>query len=468
MNNPLRLVANNATRSLSSMFPGFFPGWFGGAKHNHYADYGFPVVLDFTQLHGTYRRNGIARAAIKKTVAKTWQDNPFLLEKERDGSQGGTTDETTLEEQIRIHFDKLRLWQNLAKADGRSMVGKYAAVILRLADSKKFAEPVDRVPGGLEGLVEIIPAWEGQLTVSQWDDDETSETYGQPKMFQFNEANVATGKANHRAFSVHPDRVVIWSEDGTVHGESALEPGYNDLLTMEKIVGAGGEGFWKNAKSAPVFEIDKDAKLDQMMKAMGAANGEELANKMDEQVEAYQKGFDQMLMVMGMQAKTLGVTLPSPEHFFGITLQSFAASVSMPLKVLVGNQTGERASSEDNEDWALFNMSRRKNIAVPNIMVLVGRLVTFGMLPKKDWFVDWASLVNPGPNEVLERVERMANVNDKMKDTGELVFTPEEMRKETGREPLSPSEAVRDHISDEDEDAAHGLPKPGNEPAGEE
>lgn len=200
-----------------------------------------------------------------------------------------------------------------------------------------------------------------------------------------------------------------------------------------------------------------------MIKAMGATDAGDLADKMDAQVEAYQKGFDQMLMVMGMSAKTLGVSLPDPENFFGIALQGFAASMSIPLKVLVGNQTGERASTEDNEDWALFNMSRRNNIAVPNIMVLVSRLVTFGMLPEgKDWFVDWTSLLNPGPNEVLERVERMANVNDKMKDTNELVFTPEEMRKETGREPLADAEKFRDDPEDEDETTALGLSPTGN------
>ena len=390
-------------------------------------------------------------------MAKTWQENPFLLEKERDGSQRGRDDETQLEGQIRARFDTLRIWQHLAEADARALVGRYAGVILRLADGKMFREPVDRVPAGLDGLVEVIPVWAGQLTVSQWDTDERSETYGEPLMFNFSEANVATGKANQRAFPVHPDRVVIWSKDGTVHGTSALEPGYNDLLTMEKIVGAGGEGFWKNAKSAPVFEIDKDAKIADMIKAMGATDASDLANKMDEQVEAWNKGFDQLLMVMGMQAKTLNVTLPSPEHFFGIALQSFAASMNIPLKVLVGNQTGERASTEDAEDWAQTNMSRRANVVIPNIMVLVRRLADFGMLPERDWFIDWTDLTEASMAERIERAAKMATINQTMKDTGEIVFTPEEIRKVPGYEPLSDAEKYRDDVSDEGESAA--LPR---------
>lgn len=438
----------NAVRRLDVMFPGFFPG----AKHNHYRDFGYPEKLEFKQLYDMYLRNGIAHAAVQKTVEKTWQENPFLLDHERDGSEGSDKDETKLEREIRLRFDELRLWQRLADADGRSMVGGYAAVILRLADSKPFSEPVDTVPGGLDGLVEVVPAWEGQLTVSSWDTNETSPTYGQPTMFSFNEANVETGQQNHRAFQVHPSRVIVWSKTGDVHGRSTLEPGYNDLMTIEKVVGAGGEGFWKNAKSAPVLTVDKEAKIAEMAKAMGVAP-DKIADAMNDQVADWQKGFDQLLMIQGMQADTLSITLPSPEHFFGIALQSFAASMSIPLKILVGNQTGERASTEDSTDWAQTNNSRRANIVVPNIMALVKRLVEFNILPDgEDWFVDWSDLTEASMSEKIARADKMAGVNQKMKDGGEIIFTPEEIRAAVDYEPLSDADKFRD------EDEVDDLP----------
>lgn len=446
--NALTTLANAAARRLDVMFPGFFPF----AKHNHYADFGFPTDLTFKQVYDMYLRNGIARAAVEKTIGKTWQENPFLLDHERDGS-GKDDGETKLEKEIRQRFDALRVWQRLAEADGRSIVGRYAAVILRLADSKAFDQPVDTVPGGLDGLVEVVPVWEGQLAVSQWDTDQTSETYGEPKMFAFNEANVATGQANNRAFNVHPSRVIVWSKTGDLHGRSALEPGYNDLMTIEKVVGAGGEGFWKNAKSAPVLEVDKEAKIAEMAKAMGVQPSE-VADKMQDQVEDWQKGFDKLLMIQGMQAKTLSVTLPSPEHFFGVALQSFAASMSIPLKILVGNQTGERASTEDATDWAQTNNARRANIVVPNIMMLVRRLVEFRILPEKDWFLDWADLTEASIAEKIDRAVKMTTANQNMKDSGEFVFTPEEIRAAVDYEPLSEADKFRDETSDEDVNAA--------------
>lgn len=455
--NTLRLVVNRAERSLATMFPGFF----NAPKHNFYADFGYPDQVVFADFFKSYTRNGLARAGVNKTIAKTWQDYPFLLEKVRDGSQGGQNKETTLEGQIRQRFDDLRVWQQLSEADRRSLVGAYSGVILRIADSRPFNEPVDQAPGGLAALVEIIPAWEGQLTVSEWDTDETSPTYGEPKMFAFQESAVDKAAKQQRQFQLHPDRVVIWSADGTVNGRSFLEPGYNDLLTMEKISGAGGEGFWKNAKSAPVLEVDKEANADSMARAMGVPVGE-LVDKMGDQVRDWQAGFDELLMIQGMQAKTLGVTLPSPEHFFAIALQSFAASINIPTKILVGMQTGERASSEDAQEWAQTNMSRRTGQVIPNIMVLVRRLERFGILPERDWYIDWTDLTESSMGEKVDRAGKMADVNQKMKDSGEFIFTPEEIRGVVGMEPLSEAEKVRE---EEDDESALTPPAPEDDPA---
>ncbi len=451
--NKVVMLANYAQRRLGSMFPGF-PGV--SPKHDHYKDFGYPERLTFEQLYRMYSRNGVAAAGVDKTVRKTWQNNPYLLEQERDGSQKGTAKETATEKAIRQRFDELRIWTRLAEADRMSMVGAYAGVILRFADGLPFNRPVTKVPGGLMGLVEFIPAWQGQLTVSQWDTVETSETYGQPQMFQFSESAIGTTKQQPRNIMIHPDRVIIWSKDGSVNGSSSLEPGYNSLVDMEKVRGAGGEGFWKNAKSAPVFEVDKEAKIDQMAKAMGVSI-EDLADKMNEQVADWNAGFDQLLMIMGMQAKTLNVTLPSPEHFYAVALQDFAASMNIPVKILVGMQTGERASQEDADEWAQTNMSRRANQTIPNIMLLINRLEQVGILDEHDWYLDWADLTEASMSEKIERANKMADTNQKMGDTI-YVFTDDEIRAAVGYEPLQDADKYRDEVTDDEEDAALNTP----------
>lgn len=452
------MLVNRAVRSLQSMFPGFF----GGSKHNHYADFGYPEEVTFELAYHAYRRNGLATAGVDKTVSKTWQDNPFLQEFQRDGTEDGDQGETDLERDIRRRFDDLRIWQHMAEADRRGMVGAYSGLILRFADDKTFDQPVTRVSGGLKGLVEVIPAWEGQLTASSLQTDQAAEDYGHPTMFAFNEAAVEAGQ-QPRQFNIHPDRVIIWSRDGTLNGRSALEPGYNDLLAAAKIIGAGGEGFWKNAKSGLSLEIDKDAKIEDMARAMGV-EASEVVDRMDEQVENFNKGFDKSLLLQGIVAKPMQVTLPSPEHFFAVSVQSFAASIPIPMKILVGSQTGERASTEDADEFDRTGMSRRTNYVIPLIMTFVRRLERVGILAAgKDWFLSWSDLTETSMGEKIDRADKMASVNQKM--AGEVVFTGDDIRGVVGMEPLSDAEKFRDEPDTDEEQDALDLPEIEDEPA---
>lgn len=425
-------ILANASRRLATMFPGYFES---NTKHNHQRDFGYPEHLTFAHCYAMYHRNGIAAAGVDKTIGKTWESAPSLREtKEVD-------EETTVEADIRKKFAKLRFWQKLAEADRYACAGGYSGLILRLADNGRFNDPVETV-AGLDALVEAIPAWRGQLKVIEWHDDESSDDYGKPRMFQYDEAGMGGDQSTRRSFAVHPDRVVVWSENGTVHARSVLEAGYNALVDLEKIRGAGGEGFWKNAKSAPVLNLDKEARIDQLA-AMFGVPVEELPDKMDKVVGDYSKGFDATLMLQGIDAKTLPVTLPQPEEFRAGPLQEFAASLGVPLKILVGNQNGERASTEDAREWAKTCMARRERETLPMIEEIIERFVRFRILPERDWQIDWADLTESSMDEKIGRVDKMSTTNERMlRGCDEIVFTSDEMREAVGMKPLTDAESM--------------------------
>lgn len=441
-------LRNEATRTLQGMFPGLFSPFL--PKHNYNVDFGFPDHLSFDQLYQMYCRNGVAKAVVDKTVNKVWQDQPLLQEDDNADEM------TPLETDVKTRFGKLRLWQKLAEADRRSLVGEYAGVIFRFADNKRMEEPVDTVPGGLEGLVEIIPAWQGQLTVADFDSDPNSETYAQPRMFSFNESGFQTtqvGPRQPRTFNVHPDRVMVWSRDETVFGTSLLSAGYNDLVTLAKIIGAGGEGFWKNAKAAPILTIEKDANLDTMASAMGVP-ANEIADKIDAQVKDFNSGFDASLLLQNITAQPLNVNLAQPEQFRDGAMQSIAASAQMPVKILVGMQTGERASQEDAKEWAQTCMGKRSEYVIPNIMSLIERLVRFNVLPEREWNLHWADLTESTMAEKIERADKMAAVNLKHAQAGsmDVVFTDDEIREAVSMSALTDAEKLRESDGEPEED----------------
>lgn len=455
MTNPLRLVVNNAAAAFNRL-TGTWMGSGGGVdKHNYYKDFGFPDTLDFKAAFQMYRRNGIARAAVDKTAAKTWQTFPYLQEFQRDA--GEDLPETAIEKAIRTRFDDLRVWQAFKDCDRRFLVGSYAGLILRIADGRRFDEPVGPVSGGLDALIEVIPAWEGQLTVDVYDEEQRSPTYGQPLMYQYNESNVPTGRKQTRSARIHPDRVIIWSEDGQVGGVARMEAGYNDLITIAKIIGAGGEGFWKNAKGAPIIELAADQSLENIAKASGVPL-EDFVEKMNEQVSDFQKGFDDVLMGQGMSIKPFQVQLADPLNFFSIALQSFCASWDIPAKVLVGSQTGERASTEDAGGWNETNDGRRTDIAIPGINAFIRRLEQFGIIPDNDWYLRWTSLLDGSPQQKIDRAYKMADINMKMKDSGELVFSHDELREVVDYQPRTEEMKEDNELPDDSEDSAVSEP----------
>lgn len=418
------LIAN-ATGFMRDRLQRMFPFAYGlNTKHSYAKDYGWPEELSFDQFYRLYSRSGLAAAAVDKTIGKTWQTMPALWESEKPA-------ESKAEEAIRKHFAKRKIWRSLMDADRRSMVGEYAGAIVLLRDGRPLDQPVTRVRRGIENVVGIIPAWQGQLTPVEWDEIPTSETYGEPLYYQFNEQAVGNPvNAKKSEVRIHRDRILIWSDDGTLNCKSALEPGYNDVSDAEKIKGAGGEGFWKSSRGAPIIEAPKGVTPNDVQRGMGATSSADVIDKLNEQVEAFQSGFDNALMLGGFAVKPLTITLPQPKEFWEPCVQSFAASMQIPFKILVGNITGERASTEDKTEWAETNMSRRENRVLPILQDFIDRLVAWGVLDAKDWTIGWTSLLEASPDDKLDRAAKMSTINQQAGT--ELVFLPDEIREEAG------------------------------------
>lgn len=422
-------------------------GMFGGAyntttKHDHYSDFGWPEQVSFQQTYRMYCRNSIASAVVDKTISKVWETDPAIWE-------SAEPTHSKIELEIADRFNDLRVWQSLAEADTRAMVGRYAAVILRLADGKAFDQPVDTVPGGVTGLVGVIPCWESQLLPVMWDTSPASSNYGSVTMYQFNESSI-TDVVNTapRSFGVHPDRVLIWSQNGTVVCRSELESIYNDLIDAEKIKGAGGEGFWKVSRASPVINSKEGMDIQGLAQALGVpVSG--IREALNEQMDDYQAGFDKALVLGGLEAKTLGITLTSPEHFFAGPIQSIAAARGIPVPILMGNQTGERASTENAREFALTCNSRRVKRCRPLITEFINRLERFKILPEKDWVIGWSDLTASSEEAKLERAAKMMDINKNTPAAMLHPFTPEEIRDAAGFQ----AELLDGSDNDDDEDS---------------
>lgn len=420
-------ILTNASSIVRDRLARLFPFAY-TTKHDHAADFGWPSEICFQQYFRMYCRNSLASAAVDKTIAKTWQTHPEIWQSEKPS-------ESPLEIAAREHFTARNIWRAFMQTDRRGMVGAYAGAIILVRDGRPLDQPVERLRS-IEDVVAIIPAWEGQLQVAEWDGDPFSETYGEPLFYQFDEQAVGGVAVAKRQLRLHPSRVLIWSEDGTVNGRSDLEPGFNDLIDAEKIKGAGGEGFWKSSRGAPIIQAPTGLSAADARDMMGARTNTEALEKLNEQVDDFQSGFDKALMLGGFQVEPLTITLPQPKEFWETAVQGFAASMGIPFKELIGNITGERASTEDARAWSQTCMSRRENIVLPALNEFLRRLIAWGALPQ-GCVIGWASLLDATPDEMLDRGVKMANIQSTFGQ--ELVYLPDEVREVTG---FAPSDEI--------------------------
>lgn len=400
-----------------------------------YQEFGYPVELCFDDFYRAYRRNAIAGAAVMRVVDGCWEDYPEIYEGDITKD---ATEQTAWDKQI----NKLlkRCWKQIKGADKRNLVGRYSGLLIQIKDSKSWSDPVDKAMVGRlkeKALVRLIPVWEAQLDPVSYNEDQNSENYGDVSMYSFTEIPVQQQRSNQpgRVINVHPDRVIILAEgsdDGRLDsGESLLEEGFNKLMDLEKVSGGAAEGFLKNASRQLNFNFSAKTNFAQLARALGVSESE-LSNAMDDQVKRLNDSTDSAVMMQEGDASVLSVAVADPEPTWRTALNEFCATVPIPVKVLVGMQTGERASTEDAKDWAKTRMSRRNGFLTDLITDIVSRFWTLGFIsPAKgeEISVGWSDLLAPSQAEKIANMDKLADVAVKSTNAfGRSAITENEIR----------------------------------------
>ena len=434
-NEMAKALKNNATSdSIRSRIAQLLSGsnFTGDTLHQIDVDYGYPEALTFQMFWNMYRRFGIAKNVVELPTDVGWMTNPIVESSE------------AFENAVEKLDASLNLWQRLKGLDTRQRVGRYAGLFMRVRDNKNPKEPLEKVSG--EGaLMEVIPLYEGQLSVESTDDDPMSENYGKPKMYMFNGSGVgsrSTEKNNN--FSIHPSRLVISAEgadNGSIYGISSLEGCYNSLMDLRKIIGAGGEGFYKNASQSIIFKL---------MDAASAATNKELLSDFNDEYDDFSKNrMRRSMWTPGLDPVPLESSLVSPKEFFNIALNDVAASTKIPATILIGQQTGRLASSEDSRHFLSGMNSRRENVQTEQVSSVLDWCIKWGVLPSAEYTIKWDDLLALSREEKLKNAKEMAAINKEQFVTGGTVpFSGEEIREIAGFEPED-SEIPDDAETDE-------------------
>lgn len=456
---PLQLAVNDLTeRQLIATRNAYALGGNDAKRPNAWCEYGFPNDLVFEDLYRMYERHGVAHGVVHRLLDKCWETLPEVIQGDKADEN---TQQTPWEKSIAKQFKKLKVWKHFKEADRMRMVGHYSGILLQVADSKQWHDSLSAKVGV---LVKLIPAWEGQLEPAAWDMNPASPTYGEPSMWTFNEASVKENDSRDpgRTMQVHPSRVYIVGDYRT--GVPLLKAGYNDFVTIEKVVGGAGESFLKNAARQLNINFDAEADMDKVARLYGVPLSE-LHTAFDEVAKGMNRGQDTVLGTQGATVSTLAATVPDPEKPFNVALQSACASVQIPVKVVVGMQTGERASTEDTKDFNKRGQGRRVSELSDDIEGFVAHLIRYRLVdgpPGVDAEVTcvWDDLSEATLTERLANAKTMAETNQLGNATGERYYTPEQIVTTAGFEVEDMPEPLPD-VPPTDDDLLDPPPQSG-------
>lgn len=391
-------------------------------RHSAWCEYGFPEQITYDNLYSLYRRGGIAHGAVEKLVGKCWQTNPEIIEgDDADESE----DETAWEKKSKQVFTS-RLWRSFADADRRRLVGRYAGILLHIRDEKDWNLPVTKG----RGLQKVSVAWAGSLTVGEWDTGLNSKTYGQPKMWQYTE-RLPNGSS--RRVNIHPDRVFIlgdYSDDAI----GFLEPAYNAFVSLEKVEGGSGESFLKNAARQLNVNFEKEIDFSNLASLYGVSI-DELQDKFNEVAGEMNRGNDVLMTTQGATVTPLVTAVADPSATYNVNLQTAAAGVDIPTRILVGNQQAERSSTEDQKYMNSRCQSRRVDLAF-EIEDFCDKLIDLQIVDSvSQKAVIWDDLNEQTGAEKLNNAKTMGEINQTMQGSGENpAFSRAEIRTAAGHE----------------------------------
>lgn len=376
-------------------------------------EYGWPAQITFEMLFNLYSRQSLANGAVGKAVDNCWRTHPWLIEG-KDNATAVKRWEVASEQVTTDAF-----WRAFKEADRKRLVGRYSALILQIADNKQWNQPAG---GGR--LRAMIPVWANKIKPGEIDMDQTSANYGKPKMWNW--GNV----------SVHPSRVFILG-DSSDDAIGYLDPGYNDFVNIEKLSGGSGESFLKNAARQMNINFDPQAKLSEIAR-MHNVPIERLQEIYNQATRAFNTGSDVALITQGATVTPMTATVPDVEKPYQASVNSISASIKMPSRILIGNQSGERSSTEDREEWNAACQGRRESELSFEIKELILKLMGLRLLETKtDFTVMWDDLTAPTQAVRLGNAKSLAEINKTQADAGyAMAFTDDEVREAAGYEPL--------------------------------
>lgn len=387
------------------------------------------------QYYALALRNPYAYAVTFLPVNTTWRDAPRVVDDaESDEEDGQTQFEEAVEEIEREN----RIWHYGKRADKLSGIGNFGILVLEFDDTSGPGDFANEVTGASE-LQGLRPFSRASIKSYQTGGP-GSDRWGEPVQYTLDledEDDATTADVTQQGpteLEVHHSRVIhIPSDellDDEIRGIPRQEPVYNNLVDIEKSLGSAGELAYRATAWGLNVNISEDFQLED--------GGED----MREHLQRWYHGLEPILRTQGADdVQSLGGEEIDPSNIIDPNVEAISAQTGIPQSILKGNETGERATTQDLYEWYGKISERRQEFVTPKIVrELIDRLIEYGVIPepRDGYSVEWDPLHETSEEDVAS-IQKTRAETLKTWPFVEEYLTPE-MQKEFVEDGTLPSE----------------------------
>lgn len=333
---------------------------------------------------------------------------------EDDDPKNLTPFEQDFAEVRRLHPD---FWGRCHRADRLSRKNRYGGLLLGVADGKTPDQPLGRTRLGPKGLLFLKPGSECEFVAQEFETRTNART-GRPNSYLVQIGDPDGDAGTEDEVEVHWSRIVHMADNldtSDVFGTPAMEPVFNRLLDLRKILGSSAEMFYKGAFPGIAFQtLAELAGRTTMDKA-----------SLTEEWTKYHQGLQRFLALDGLEANVLKTALADPTPYALLQVMMIAADIDTPMKVLLGSQNSQVSGQDDTHQWQAKVTARQTDVLTPRYLGLAARLVEAGVCrpPKRELKVWWPEVNLQSPKDQADTAVKVTQALLQYTTSGaELVF----------------------------------------------
>lgn len=380
-----------------------------------YEALGYVKKPKYEHFLARYKSTDVAPALVDKVPQKAW-DQPEIIDTGREGER------TEFEKQVNAFLSGEWTTEDpisvMERATRMERLGEYSLIFIGFADDNAATDdgdetlenPVDdstlSPPEGEDDdpPIQYITPYDQQRI----DDDEAGfdliedplhSRYGKPKEYEVD-------LGHDEDTTIHWTRVihVVGDKfDRQNRSMSVLRQSLNRIDDIEKILGGAAEAFWRGSYSGLV--ISPPTVNGQIQEFTDS--GEELHS----QIKRYIHNKNREIFTEA-DIDTIDVTIESPLDHLDAAVRSLAMNHEIPQSILMGNETGERATAEDRQMFHETAADFRVDYCEPVVLRrLIDRLINFGAFPSPEGRYEfrWPELAEKTDSEKADIMQTKAN-----------------------------------------------------------